>query len=106
MLPASASKPVTFCIQQGKTSLTIQATSFADLLDNIPVTKTEMAKQWGLNGRTYDKRRLFPGTITQSELHTLAVLLGVPYLDIARLIYEQCQSNSSTEEALPTEQSL
>lgn len=95
--PATAA-PVSFTIQQGKSTLTIEAATLAELIDAAPLTKKELGKKLSLNPRTFDTRRLHPGTLTQDELHALASALGVPYLDIARLIYEQREVERAQEQ--------
>ena len=99
-VPATAA-PVSFTIQQGKSTLTIAAVTLAELLDAAPLTKKELGKKLKLNPRTFDTRRQQPGTLTQDELHALANALGVPYLDISRLIYEQREAERAQEPAKP-----
>ncbi|GAB2469806.1 hypothetical protein GCM10011375_40450 [Hymenobacter qilianensis] len=99
MSAAPATAAVSFTIQQGKGTLTIEAATLAELVDAAPLTKKELGKKLKLNPRTFDTRRQQPGTLTQDELHALANALGVPYLDIARLIYEQRESERAQEPA-------
>ena len=89
--------PVSFTIQHGISTLTIEATTLAELIDAVPLTKKELGKQLRLNPRTFDTRRQHPGTLSQDELHALASALGVPYFDIARLIYEQREAERAQE---------
>jgi hypothetical protein len=103
--PATAT-PVSFTIQLGKGTLTIEAATLAELIDAAPLTKKELGKKLKLNPRTFDTRRQQPGTLTQDELHALADALGVPYLDIARLIYEQREVERPEEARKKLEQEL
>lgn len=93
----STATTVSFSIQQGISTITIEATTLAELIDAAPLTKKELGKKLRLNPRTFDTRRQQPGTLTQDELHALASALGVPYLDIARLVYEQREAERAQE---------
>ena len=99
MSAAPATVAVSFTIRQGKGTFTIEAATLAELVDTAPLTKKELGKKLKLNPRTFDTRRQQPGTLTQDELHALANALGVPYLDIARLIYEQREAERAQEPA-------
>ena len=94
--PATAT-PISFTIRLSKGILTIEAATLAELIEAAPLTKKELGKKLKLNPRTFDTRRQQPGTLTQDELHALANALGVPYLDIARLIYEQREAERAQE---------
>ena len=80
--------------------MTIKATTLAELLDGTRMKKKELLQLWGINFRTYDKRRMHPGDITLDELFRLADGLGISYLDLTRLIYEQCQTESESGKTL------
>lgn len=93
--PAPAAAPVSFHLKLANTELTIQASTLAELLDGTRLKKKEIVALWNVNPRTYDKRHDQPGGVTQDELHKLAAALRVPYLDISRLIYQQCETDPS-----------
>jgi len=97
MSASPATATVSFSIRQGISTITIEAATLADLIDAAPLTKKELGKKLRLNPRTFDTRRQQPGTLTQDELHALASALGVPYLDIARLVYEQREAERAQE---------
>lgn len=90
--------PVSFTIQQGKSTIIIEASTLAELIDASPLTKKDLGKKLKLNPRTFDTRRQQPGTLTQDELHALANALGVPYLDIAQLIYGQREAERAQDQ--------
>ena len=96
--PAPAA-PISFHLKLGNTELTIQASTLAELLDGTRLKKKELLKLWNINFRTYDKRRDHPGGVTQDELFKLATALNVPYLDVARLIYQECETNPAARKA-------
>ena len=95
MATKPAPAPITFQVTVANTELTIKATTLAELLDGTLLTRKSLVALWNINPRTYDKRHDQPGGMTQDELHKLAMVLGVPYLDIARLVYQQCQADPS-----------
>ncbi|QIL78392.1 hypothetical protein [Hymenobacter sp. HDW8] len=92
-------KPLTFHVKLINTEMTIKANTLGELLDGTRMKKKELIQLWNLNFRTYDKRREHPGDITLDELFRLADGLGIPYLDLTRLIYEQCQSQPEARTA-------
>ncbi len=95
MASTSAPAPITFKVTFANTDLTIKASTLAELLDGTRLLKKDIVALWNINPRTYDKRHDQPGGMTQDELHKLAAALKVPYLDIARLVYQQCEADSS-----------
>jgi uncharacterized protein (DUF2384 family) len=102
MAPVSAPVSVTFHLKFANTELTVKASTLVELLDGTRLKQKEIVSLWGLNPRTYEKRREVPGGVTQDELHRLAAALKVPYLDIARLIYQQCQADPNARKSLGT----
>lgn len=94
-VPAS----ITFHVKLGNTEVTIKAQTLAELLDGTRLKKKELLELWKLNIRTYDKRHDHPGGITLDELFKLATALKVPYLDIARLVYQQCEADPDARKA-------
>jgi uncharacterized protein (DUF2384 family) len=99
MAPTSTPEPIIFHLKIANTELTITASTLAELLDGTRLKKMELIGLWSINTRTYDKRREYPGGVTQDELHRLAAALKVPYLDIARLIYQQCEVDPNARKA-------
>ncbi len=95
MATAPAPTAITFRFTADNTDLTIKASTLAELLDGTRLKKKDIVALWNINPRTYDKRHDQPGGLTQDELHKLATALQVSYLDIARLIYQQCQTDPS-----------
>lgn len=53
-----------------------QVTSFAELL-KLAGTRVAVGRAWGVALRTYDRRKLEPGTTTVAELKQLAKILRV-----------------------------
>ncbi|QKG55138.1 hypothetical protein [Hymenobacter sp. BRD67] len=99
-MPATAPlTPITFHVKLGNTEVTIKAHTLAELLDGTRLKKKELLELWKLNIRTYDKRHDHPGGITLDELFKLAAALKVPYLDIARLVYHQCEADPDARKA-------
>jgi len=99
MAPTPNPDHITFHLKLDNTEVTVRASTLAELLDGTRLGKMEMTTLWGIDSRTYHKRREFPGGVTQDELHRLAAALKVSYLDIARLIYQQCEADPSARKA-------
>jgi uncharacterized protein (DUF2384 family) len=96
-------KPLTFHVKLINTEMTIKANTLAELLDGTRMKKKELIQLWNLNFRTYDKRREHPGDMTLDELFRLADGLGVSYLDLTRLIYEQRQPDPEAHKQTASE---
>ncbi|SHJ79968.1 hypothetical protein SAMN02745146_0207 [Hymenobacter daecheongensis DSM 21074] len=93
MASTSAPAPISFKVTLDNTDLTIKASTLAELLDGTRMLKKDIVALWNINPRTYDKRHDQPGGMTQDELHKLAAALKVPYLDIAKLVYQECTAD-------------
>jgi len=99
-MPATAVPvPITFRIKLGNIEMIIKAHTLAELLDGTRLKKKELLELWKLNIRTYDKRHDHPGGITLDELFKLATALRVPYLDITRLVHQQCEADPNARKA-------
>lgn len=94
-MATTSAAPITFRLHLDNTDLTIKASTLAELLDGTRLLKKDIVALWNINPRTYDKRHSQPGGMTQDELHKLAMALRMPYLDIVRLVYQQCEADPS-----------
>lgn len=78
-----------------------RVTSFTDLL-KLAGTRVAVGNAWGVALRTYDRRKLDPGSLTVAEVQKLAVVLAVNEQDLYAVVSANARNMADASSAAAT----